>query len=84
MGGMPKCGVVDLASIFPALLILYIRYYLVTENKRRDALAAAGKDFQNTGVVESADAEGHHVETAVDNNQLDLADRENLTFRYVS
>jgi hypothetical protein len=29
--------------------------------------------------VESSDGEGHEV----DKNQLDLTDRENLTFRYV-
>ena len=69
--------------MFPALLVLYIRYYLVKENKRRDAILASGKDLQNTGVIESTDADGHHVSHTVESNQLDLTDRENLTFRYV-
>jgi hypothetical protein len=69
--------------VFPAFLVLYIRYHLVKENNRRDALVAAGKIIQETGVVESTDGEGHLEDHVVDNNQLDLTDRENLTFRYV-
>lgn len=49
------------------------------ENRRRDALVAEGKDVQSMGVVEGDEGE----EKIVDNNQLDLTDRENLTFRYV-
>ncbi len=66
-------------SVFPAFLILYIMHYLVKENRRRDKLVASGEYFGNTGTVESSDGEGHEV----DKNQLDLTDRENLTFRYV-
>ena len=58
-------------------LVLYLRYYLVRENKRRDALAAQG-EIQNNGVVESVTADGAKVTNVVDNNQLDLTDRENL------
>ncbi|KAF8848455.1 MFS general substrate transporter [Acephala macrosclerotiorum] len=75
--------ILGVANVFPALLVLYTRYYLNKENKRRDALVASGKDIQGTGVVESSDGEGHFVDHVVDNNQLDLTDRENLTFRYV-
>ena len=53
------------------------------ENKRRDALVALGEDVRGTGVVESTDGEGHRIDHVVDNNQLDLTDRENLTLRYV-
>ena len=63
--------------------MLYIRHYLNEENKRRDGLVAAGKEIQEIGIVESTDGDGHHVDHAVDNNQLDLTDRENLAFRYV-
>ena len=80
---MPWGVILGVASVFPAILILYIRYYLDKENKRRDALVASGKEIQGTGVVESTDGEGHLVDHVVDNNQLDLTDRENLTFRYV-
>lgn len=75
--------ILGIASVFPAILVLYIRYYLVKENKHRDALVAAGKGMQETGVVESTDLDGEHVDHVVDNNQLDLTDRENLSFRYV-
>jgi hypothetical protein len=69
--------------MFPAMLVLYIRYYLNKENERRDELVASGKEIQETGIVESTTVDGHHVDHAADNNQLDLTDRENLTFRYV-
>lgn len=49
------------------------------ENRRRDALVAEGKNVQSMGVVEGDEGDGREV----DNNQLDLTDRENLTFRYV-
>lgn len=70
--------ILGIATVLPTLIILYTRYYLQKENKRRDALVAEGK-VQSMGVVESG--EGGNVE--VDNNQLDLTDRENMTFRYV-
>jgi len=80
---VPWGVILGLASIFPAVLVLYIRYYLVKENKRRDRLVASGEEIQATGVVEWTDEEGHRVDQVVDNNQLDLTDRENETFRYV-
>ncbi|OQV10114.1 hypothetical protein CLAIMM_14158 [Cladophialophora immunda] len=70
------------AVILPSFIILYLRYYLVKENKRRDALVARER-VSKTGVVESITEEGVTVTHSVDNNQLDLTDRENLTFRYV-
>lgn len=76
---VPWGVILGLATVFPTALIVYIRYYLVKENRRRDALVAEGKDVQSMGVVEGDEGE----EKIVDNNQLDLTDRENLTFRYV-
>ncbi|KAL9624996.1 MAG: hypothetical protein Q9160_000725 [Pyrenula sp. 1 TL-2023] len=70
------------ASILPAIIVLYLRYYLVRENRRRDALAAA-KPVMDDGVVESYDEDGIRITHVVNANQLDLTDRENLTFRYV-
>jgi hypothetical protein len=75
--------ILGVASILPAILVLYIRYYLVQENKRRDALVASGKEIREVGVVEESDGEWYFTDHLVDNNQLDLTDRENLTFRYV-
>ncbi|KAI1077434.1 MFS general substrate transporter [Whalleya microplaca] len=51
------------------LIILFFRWYLVRENKRRDALAAAGVGTANDGRMV------HAFE--------DLTDRENPNFRYV-
>ncbi len=76
---VPWGVILGVASVFPAFLILYIRYYLDKENKRRDLLIASGEVISGVGVVEESDGEDHEV----DNNQLDLTDRENLTFRYV-
>ncbi|KIW12676.1 hypothetical protein PV08_09954 [Exophiala spinifera] len=70
------------AVILPSFVILYLRYYLNKENKRRDALEAEGKVIDG-GVVEEVTDEGVKIAHAVDNNQLDLTDRENLGFRYV-
>ncbi|KAH8803525.1 major facilitator superfamily domain-containing protein [Xylogone sp. PMI_703] len=80
---VPWGVILGLASVFPAILVLYIRYYLVKENRRRDRLVESGKEVQATGVVDSIDEYGQHRGQVVDNNQLDLTDRENLTFRYV-
>ncbi|KKY23933.1 putative allantoate permease [Phaeomoniella chlamydospora] len=71
------------ASIFPALIVLYLRYYLVQENKRRDRLADTNH-CTDTGIVESYDDDtGNKIIHVVNANQLDLTDRENLSFRYV-
>ncbi|KAK7721482.1 hypothetical protein SLS63_009596 [Diaporthe eres] len=70
------------ACVFPMLLVLYLRYYLSKENKRRDSLAQKG-EIRETGVVEHVDESGNRTEEVVDARQLDLTDRENLAFRYV-
>lgn len=75
--------ILGVASVLPALLVLYIRYYLVKENKRRDAVLTSRNGIQDTGVIESTDADGHRVTYTVESNQLDLTDRENPNFRYV-
>ncbi|KAH8760546.1 major facilitator superfamily domain-containing protein [Diaporthe sp. PMI_573] len=65
------------ACVFPMLLVLYLRYYLNKENKRRDSLAQKG-EIRETGVVEHVDESGNRTEEVVDARQLDLTDRENL------
>lgn len=65
------------ACVFPMLLVLYLRYYLNKENRRRDSLAQTG-EIRETGVVEHVDESGHRTEEVVDARQLDLTDRENL------
>ncbi|KAK8071690.1 major facilitator superfamily transporter [Apiospora saccharicola] len=51
------------------VILLFFRWWLVRQNKQRDALAAAG-------VVEASDRQTAHAFE-------DLTDRENLSFRYV-
>lgn len=55
-----------------------LRIYLSRENKRRDQLAEANQVTSN-GVVETVDSNGGKVALVVDNSQLDLTDKENLT-----
>ncbi|KAK7745523.1 hypothetical protein SLS53_003023 [Cytospora paraplurivora] len=65
------------ACVLPTIIVLYLRYYLSKENKRRDALAASG-EIRETGVIEHIDESGIRTEEVVDARQLDLTDRENL------
>lgn len=70
------------ACVLPMGIVLYLRYYLNKENKRRDELAKRGQ-IEEIGVVEHVDESGRRTESVVDARQLDLTDRENLAFRYV-
>jgi hypothetical protein len=48
---MSHVGVIlGVESIFPAILVIYIRHYLVQEDKRRDALVASGKEIREVGL----------------------------------
>ena len=69
--------ILGVACVLPAAIVLYLRWYLVAENKRRDELAKH-KLIQEVGVVEHVDENGERVEEVVDSRQLDLTDRENL------
>ncbi|KAI1622995.1 MFS transporter [Exophiala viscosa] len=71
-----------IACILPACDILFLRWYLLRENKRRDALEANAQ-VAHEGIIESIEVDGTKKQTVVSNNQLDLTDRENLEFRYV-
>lgn len=68
--------ILGIACVFPMLLVLYLRWYLVTENRRRDALQEKGC-ISEVGVVQHAD-DGSSSEEVVDARMLDLTDRENL------
>ncbi|KAF1959471.1 MFS general substrate transporter [Byssothecium circinans] len=74
--------ILGVACVLPALIVLYLRWYLVKENKRRDELDRLGK-IQEVGIVQHSDEGGETTEVVVDARQLDLTDRENLAFRYV-
>lgn len=63
--------------MLPTFIVLFLRYYLVKENKRRDELAKRG-EIREIGVIEHIDESGERREEVVDARQLDLTDRENL------
>lgn len=65
------------ACVLPMAIVLYLRYYLRRENKRRDVLAKSG-EIREVGVLEHTDESGQRTEEVVDARQLDLTDRENL------
>ena len=67
-----------MAAILPSIIIIALRIYLSRENKRRDKLAEFNQVASN-GVIETVDSDGSKVARVVDNSQLDLTDRENLT-----
>lgn len=52
--------------------------HLKRENKRRDQITAVHSVTQN-GIVETVDSDGTKVARVVDNTQMDLTDKENLT-----
>ncbi|KAL4760338.1 major facilitator superfamily domain-containing protein [Aspergillus foveolatus] len=68
----------QIAAILPIITIIVLRVYLVRENKRRDRLQAADQVASN-GVVEILDSDGTQVARVVDNSEMDLTDRVNLT-----
>ncbi|KAJ3537972.1 hypothetical protein NM208_g6101 [Fusarium decemcellulare] len=74
--------ILGVACILPTGIVLYLRWYLAAENKRRDDLDRQGL-IRETGVIEHVDESGERIEEVVDTRQLDLTDRENLAFRYV-
>lgn len=65
------------ACVLPTFIVLFLRYYLVKENKRRDQLAKR-EEIREIGVIEHIDESGERREEVVDARQLDLTDRENL------
>ncbi|EGR44741.1 uncharacterized protein TRIREDRAFT_69712 [Trichoderma reesei QM6a] len=65
------------AAILPSIIIITLRLYLHRENKRRDKLEAESLVADN-GIVETTNGDGTTMTRMVDNNQLDLTDRENL------
>jgi hypothetical protein len=67
----------QVAAILPSIIIITLRLYLHRENKRRDKLEAESLVADN-GIVETTNGDGTTMTRMVDNNQLDLTDRENL------
>lgn len=68
----------QVAAILPSIVIIILRVYLSRENKRRDKLEATNQ-VNGNGIIETTDSDGGLVTRVVDNSQMDLTDRENLT-----
>ena len=73
----PLSNRTQVAVVLPSVIVAVLYIYLVRENKRRNDLAAQGR-VTKSGVVEETTEQGDKMAHAVDNNQLDLTDRENL------
>ncbi|RSL42315.1 hypothetical protein CEP54_015522 [Fusarium duplospermum] len=74
--------ILGVACILPTCIVLYLRWYLARENKRRGEIDRQGL-IREVGVIEHVDESGETTEEVVNTRQLDLTDRENLAFRYV-
>ncbi|KAF2238261.1 allantoate permease [Viridothelium virens] len=75
--------ILGIGCIFPMSLVIFLRYYLKQENKRRDGLQNE-RATSEVGVLKHVNQHDETIgEEVVDARQLDLTDRENLAFRYV-
>ena len=73
--------ILGVAVILPSFVILFLRWYVQREKKRREALDAQGL-VSEVGNLTHDDGDGGKEEV-VDARLLDLTDRQNLAFRYV-
>ncbi|KAG9035462.1 hypothetical protein FS837_001921 [Tulasnella sp. UAMH 9824] len=68
---------------FNIFIIFIIRWYLVRENKRRDAERLdSGKEYEEFGFVKHVQEDGSVVKLKVPIQFLDITDLENKAFRY--
>jgi MFS family permease len=69
--------------VFDICCILFIRFYLIRENKRRDAeKAASGKEYEEFGYIEHTREDGSVQKIKVPIQFMDITDFENKAFRY--
>lgn len=65
------------------ILILIIRWYLSSENKRRDReKLESGKEYEEFGYIERVQGDGTTIKYKVPIQFLDITDLENKAFRY--
>lgn len=65
------------------ILILIIRWYLSSENKRRDReKLESGKEYEEFGYIERIQEDGTTIKYKVPIQFLDITDLENKAFRY--
>ncbi|KAG8943135.1 hypothetical protein FRC04_003215 [Tulasnella sp. 424] len=68
---------------FDIFMICIIRWYLVRENKRRDAeKLASGEEYPEFGYIEHVQEDGSVVKLKVPIQFMDITDKENKAFRY--
>ncbi|EJC99279.1 MFS general substrate transporter [Fomitiporia mediterranea MF3/22] len=82
-------GIILMSHLMSIILALALRFTLVRENNRREALkreserTGVGRErFEEWAIVE-VEKDGKVIKERVDKNYLDLTDGENLAFRYV-
>ncbi|KIO24291.1 hypothetical protein M407DRAFT_213098 [Tulasnella calospora MUT 4182] len=69
--------------VFDIFMIFIIRWYLVSENKRRDAeKLASGEEYDEFGYIEHTQEDGSVVKLKVPIQFMDITDKENKAFRY--
>ncbi|KIO24293.1 hypothetical protein M407DRAFT_213109 [Tulasnella calospora MUT 4182] len=68
---------------FDIFIICVIRWWLVRENKRRDAeKLASGEEYPEFGYIEHTQEDGSIVKLKVPIQFMDITDKENRAFRY--
>jgi hypothetical protein len=72
--------ILGVACILPTCIVLYLRWYLAREKRRRDEIDRQGL-IREVGVIEHVDESGETTEEVVNTRQLDLTDRENLALQ---
>lgn len=70
--------VFKVAAVLPSIIIVTLWTYLSRENRRRDEFKES-HEVNSSGIVETTDSDGSKVTRVVNNTQMDLTDRENLT-----
>ncbi|KIO24292.1 hypothetical protein M407DRAFT_9025 [Tulasnella calospora MUT 4182] len=69
--------------IFDIFMICVIRWYLVSENNRRDAeKLASGEEYDEFGYVEHTQEDGSIIKFKVPIQFMDITNKENRAFRY--
>ncbi len=64
-------------------MVALIRWYLIRDNKQRDAeKLASGKEYDEFGYIEHVQEDGSIVKLKVPIQFLDITDKENRAFRY--
>lgn len=81
--GMAKYTLRQCTYVFDIFMIFVIRWYLVRENRTRDAeKLASGEEYDEFGYVEHTQEDGSIIRLKVPIQFMDITDKENRAFRY--